>query len=58
MTGERVVFYNDANCTVTFGSYRWTLSGETLRLEPIRDDCAFGGLRAKFFGAYPWALAE
>ena len=58
VTGERVVFYNDANCTVTFGSYRWALSGERLRLEPIRDDCAFGGLRANFFGAYPWALAE
>ncbi|MGH2694548.1 MAG: hypothetical protein ACRDJJ_06980 [Actinomycetota bacterium] len=56
VTGDRVVFYNDANCTRTFGSYRWALSGETLRLEPIRDDCAFGGLRARFFAAYPWEL--
>jgi hypothetical protein len=56
VTGDRVVFYNDANCTRTFGSYRWTLSEGALRLEPVRDDCAFGGLRAKFFGAYPWKL--
>jgi hypothetical protein len=56
VTGDRVVFYNDANCTRTFGAYRWALSEGVLRLEPVRDDCAFGGLRARFFGAYPWEL--
>jgi hypothetical protein len=56
VVGDRISFYNDANCTRTFGSYRWSLSGETLRLEPVRDDCAFGGLRARFFEAYPWEL--
>jgi hypothetical protein len=54
VAGDRIVFFNDANCIGTRGAYRWAMEGDTLRLDPIRDDCAFGGLRARFFGAYPW----
>jgi hypothetical protein len=42
VTGDRVLFFNDPNCSGTTGLYRWRLGRNTLVLEGIRDPCPFG----------------
>lgn len=51
--GDEVVFFNDAECTDLRGTYRWSLVDETLRLEVVDDECAFGQ-REKDLTAEPW----
>lgn len=42
VTGDRVRFFNDPNCSSTTGTYRWRLDGTTFLLEAVRDPCPFG----------------
>ena len=52
----RIRLYNDPNCIGVDGVYRWSLSGDLLTFEVIRDTCPYTGLRRRYFTAQPWAL--
>jgi hypothetical protein len=39
---DRVLFFNDPNCSQTVGTYRWRIAGHTLSLVGIDDPCPFG----------------
>lgn len=54
VSGDEIVFFNDATCTEMRGRYRWTLTGARLRLEVVDDGCPFGNLRSRFLTATPW----
>jgi hypothetical protein len=56
--GDRLILFNDAECSETKGVYRWRLRGEELDLEEIDDSCAFDLLRARYFSAAPWPLSS
>ncbi|CAN5523608.1 hypothetical protein BH24ACT26_BH24ACT26_21350 [soil metagenome] len=58
VSGDRVTLFNDANCIGDDGVYEWTLEGDLLRLEAIRDTCPYTGLRRRYMVALPWARSE
>lgn len=51
--GDRIVFFNDPNCTTTRGSYTWDESATELIFRPRSDSCGIG-LRAEWLSALPW----
>lgn len=51
--GDRVVFFNDPNCTTTRGSYTWEASSPELTFGLRNDRCGIG-LRAEYLTALPW----
>ncbi len=53
--GDEVTLSNDSNCPSALGTYGWQLASEALVLELVRDDCAFGDLRARYLTLMPWA---
>jgi hypothetical protein len=55
--GDRLLLFNDAECTHDVGEYRWSLDDGALRLEVIRDPCAYDQ-RAKDFSFHPWQVAD
>jgi hypothetical protein len=55
--GSLLILFNDPECADGRGIYSWFLSDDTLSLEAIDDDCAFGQ-RAADLGALPWSLVE
>lgn len=55
--GDRIVLFNDPNCSDVRGEYRWRLSSGRLALEPVEDPCAYDLLRARYFSAAPWEAA-
>ena len=57
VNGDRVVFFNDPNCPTERGGYRWQEGAAGLTLEVVEDDCAFGGLRARYLSATAWGEA-
>jgi hypothetical protein len=56
--GDRLVLFNDPNCSHVRGTYRWSLHDGILRLEPLEDPCPFDLLRARYFAAAPWDAAS
>lgn len=52
--GDRIVFFNDPNCSAERGTYAWTMEAGALRLEVVEDECAFGDVRVRFLTAAPW----
>ena len=50
---DRIVFFNDPNCTTTRGIYGWDESPDALTFTSRSDDCAIG-LRAEWLSALPW----
>lgn len=52
--GDRVSFFNDANCSGTRGTYRWSLRAQRLRFEVIDDPCPFEDERADDLTFSPW----
>jgi hypothetical protein len=52
--GDRLILFNDPNCSHVRGIYRWSLDGGNLSLEVVEDDCAFDLLRARYLSAAPW----
>lgn len=52
--GDRIVLFNDPNCSDVRGRYRWSLSSGRLSLEVLDDPCAYDLLRARYFSAAPW----
>lgn len=59
--GDRIVLFNDPNCTTTRGSYTWDASSRSGSDRPLTkltfrlrsDSCAIG-LRAEYLTALPW----
>ncbi|MBA2273001.1 MAG: hypothetical protein H0W21_03730 [Actinobacteria bacterium] len=51
--GNRIVFFNDPNCTTTRGVYTWDASSGELTFGRRQDGCGIG-LRAEFLTALPW----
>ena len=51
--GDRIVFFNDPNCTTTKGIYTWEASSAELTFGRRRDRCGIG-LRAEYLTALPW----
>ena len=51
--GDRIVFFNDPNCTTTRGSYTWRLSSSELNFHARGDPCGIG-LRSDYLTASPW----
>ena len=56
--GDRIVFFNDPNCSAERGTYAWTMEDGALRLEVVEDECAFGDVRVRFLTAVPWARRD
>jgi hypothetical protein len=54
--GPQVTFFNDPNCPMDRGIYRWTREGTELTLHVVDDPCPFDELRAKDLTASPWTL--
>ncbi len=52
--GDRVTFFNDANCPQTEGVYEYELSPHSVRFRVIHDDCPFSGERGFDLMARPW----
>lgn len=52
--GDRVTFFNDANCPQTAGVYEFEVSAHGLRLRVIDDVCSFSNERAKDLTAVTW----
>ena len=50
---DRIVFFNDPNCTTTRGTYAWEESASELTFAPRNDSCGIG-LRAEWLSALPW----
>jgi hypothetical protein len=50
---DKLVLFNDPNCHLLVGHYRWVLAGEALSLNVVEDECAFG-LRARNLSAGSW----
>jgi hypothetical protein len=46
VAGDRVVFFNDPNCSRIRGDYRWRRSGTTLSFRVVDDICPFEDERA------------
>jgi hypothetical protein len=46
VAGDRVTLFNDPNCSMTRGRYRWSRTGATLSFDVLDDPCAFEGERA------------
>ncbi len=44
--GDRLLLFNDANCSSTPGTYRWTLDGRTLAFDVVDDTCVFDDERS------------
>ena len=55
---DRVILFNDPNCTTTRGVYQWELSDGELTLEPLDDPCPFDLLRARYLSAAAWHLRQ
>jgi hypothetical protein len=51
--GDRIVLFNDVECSDVPGSYRWTLMEGELVLSDPQDPCGFGQ-RQKDLTALPW----
>jgi hypothetical protein len=58
VSGDRIEFFNDAECIRVHGIYQWTVKDGMLRLEVVDDPCPFVQLRAKFFTRYSWRAVE
>jgi hypothetical protein len=52
--GNRLMLFNDPNCSRVTGTYRWRMDGRSLRLEAIDDPCAFEGERATDLASGAW----
>ena len=52
--GDRVTFFNDANCPQTPGVYEFELPGHSIRFRVIEDDCPFSGERGFDLMVRPW----
>ena len=52
--GQRVTFFNDPNCSMDRGVYRWERSGVELILVEVDDPCPFDRLRAQDLTDAPW----
>lgn len=62
--GDRIVFFNDPNCTSTRGSYTWSKSrsgsdrkSSELSFKVLEDPCGIG-LRAEYLTALPWTESD
>jgi hypothetical protein len=53
LTGNRVMLFNDPNCSAERGTYTWSLEDGVLRLEVVEDDCAFEDVRVRYLTAGP-----
>jgi hypothetical protein len=54
VSGDRLVLFNDPNCTHTTGVYTWSLNRGRLTLQVEEDPCPYVRLRAKFLTATVW----
>lgn len=52
--GDRVTFFNDANCPQSPGVYEFEITAHGLRLRVVEDDCPFSGERALDLEAKTW----
>lgn len=58
VSGDRMAFYNDANCSQTRGSYMWELANHELRLEVIDDSCPYVDERSNDLTLAPWTKID
>jgi hypothetical protein len=56
ISGNQLFLFNDPNCYLDVGVYNWTLEGQSLKLQEVKDPCAFG-LRAKNLTRGDWQSA-
>jgi len=52
--GDRVTFFNDANCPQSPGVYEFELSAHSIRFRVVEDDCPFSGERGFDLMVRPW----
>jgi hypothetical protein len=55
--GDRLIVFNDPNCSSVTRRYAWRLSAGALILEAMEDECAIG-LRAANLSARPWSACQ
>jgi hypothetical protein len=53
VSSDQLTLFNDPNCHLESGTYRWEVDGRSLRLTELDDPCAFG-LRMKNLTANSW----
>lgn len=53
VSGDQLTLFNDPNCHLASGTYRWAVDGRSLRLAELDDPCAFG-LRLRNLSAGSW----
>jgi hypothetical protein len=53
-----IVFFNDANCPDTRGTYEWRLDDDALVLAVVDDPCPYAQLRARYLSALPWVTVS
>jgi hypothetical protein len=56
--GERIVFFNDVNCSSTRGSYRWDVAGRALTMRVIDDPCPYVDERSHDLTLTPWTKID
>jgi hypothetical protein len=52
--GERLMLFNDPNCSRIRGTYTWQLDGASLSLKAVDDSCAYEGERATDLASDVW----
>jgi hypothetical protein len=52
--GDRLILFNDPNCSRQRGTYTWQLEGGSLHLETLEDTCAYDGERATDLTTEDW----
>jgi len=56
--GERILFYNDVNCSSTRGKYTWQLEHRELRFEVVNDSCPYVDERSHDLTLAPWTKID
>lgn len=56
--GDRIVFYNDVNCSRTRGTYTWQLEHRELELDVVNDSCPYVDERSNDLTLAPWTKID
>lgn len=56
--GERILFYNDVNCSSTRGKYTWQLEHRELRLDVVNDTCPYVDERSHDLTLASWTKID
>ncbi len=56
--GDRIVFFNDVNCSSTRGSYSWDIEDRALTMQVVDDPCPYVDERSHDLTLAPWTKID